>query len=78
MIVHYRRREESEGVKIYRIEVDELKCPNCGWPTSLAYVIASSESEAKSLVESGEWLCGSCMADLLVDESFILKRVLFR
>jgi len=74
VIVHYRRGGEREGVRIYRFEVDELRCPNCGWPTTLAYTVAVSENEAKRLVESGEWLCGKCMADLLVDESFILKR----
>jgi len=49
-------------VRIYRFEVDELRCPNCGWSTSLAYAIAISEGEAKSLVERGEWLCGTACA----------------
>ena len=64
---------EDEGLRIYRFGVDEEKCPHCGWRVSTAYVVASSEDEAKNLVENGIWLCGNCMADTLVDREYILK-----
>ncbi len=53
VIVHYRRERKDEGLRIYRFGVDEEKCPHCGWRTSSAYVVASSEIEAKNLVENG-------------------------
>ena len=40
----------------------------------MAYVMASSEDEAKTLLENDVWLCGKCMSDFVVDEDFILKR----
>ena len=72
VIVYYRRRGEDEGLRIYRFGVDE-KCPHCGWRVSTAYVLALSNDEAKSLMESGAWLCGNCMADMLVDRNYALK-----
>ena len=75
VIVHYRRGDK--GMRIYRFGVDE-KCPRCGWRVSMAYVVASDEDEAKNLVVNGIWLCGNCMADMLVDRGYTLKRVLFR
>ena len=75
MIVHYRRGDKD--MRIYRFRVDD-KCPRCGWRVSTAYVVASSEDEAKNLMEGGIWLCGNCMADMLVDGGYILKRVLLR
>jgi len=33
----------------------------------LAYVLAPSKDEAKSLVENGIRLCGNCMIDMLAD-----------
>ena len=75
VIVHYRRGDE--GLRIYRFRVDE-KCPHCRWRVSSAYVVASDEDEAKTLMENGIWLCGNCMADMLVDRGYTLKRVLFR
>ena len=71
VIVHYRR--EHEGSRIYRFEVSD-NCPRCGWRVTMAYVVASSEDEAKTLLENDVWLCGKCMADLIVDDGFILKR----
>ena len=76
VIVHYRRGDKS--MKIYRFKVNEEKRPRCGWRVSSAYVVASSEGEAKTLMENGIWLCGNCMADMLVDRGYTLKRVLFR
>jgi len=73
VIVHYRRREEGKAVRLYRFEIDELKCPNCGWRAVNAYVMAVNGVHAKSLLKSGVWLCGKCMADLIVDEGFTLK-----
>ena len=75
VIVHYRRGDE--GLRIYRFRVDE-KCPHCRWRVTTAYVVASSEDEAKTLMENGIWLCGNCMADMLVDRGYTLKRVLSR
>ncbi|HDD56778.1 MAG TPA: hypothetical protein ENG18_02010 [Nitrososphaeria archaeon] len=75
VIVHYRRGDKD--MRIYRFRVDD-KCPRCGWRVSTAYVVASSEDEAKNLMEGGIWLCGNCMADMLVDGGYILKRVLLR
>ena len=75
VIVHYKRGDR--GMKIYRFRVDE-KCPHCGWRVTTAYVVASDEDEAKNLMKSGIWLCGNCMADMLVDRGYTLKRVLFR
>ncbi|RLG07903.1 MAG: hypothetical protein DRN68_04730 [Thaumarchaeota archaeon] len=74
VIVHYRRGDK--GMKIYRFKVDD-KCPHCGWRVSTAYVLASSEGEAKNLMESDIWLCGNCMADMLVDESYMLQKLSF-
>ena len=74
VIVHYRRREEGEAVRLFRFEVDELKCPNCGWRAVNAYVMAVNRVHAETLLKNGIWLCGKCMADLIVDEGFILKR----
>jgi len=71
VIVHYRRGDES--LRMYRFEVSE-NCPRCGWRVPMAYVMASSEDEAKTLLENEVWLCGRCMADFIVDEGFILKR----
>lgn len=71
VIVHYRR--EHKGLRIYRFGVDE-KCPHCRWRVSTAYVVASSEDEAKTLMDEGVWLCGNCIADMLVDEGYTLKR----
>jgi len=71
VIVHYRR--ERGVLKMYRFGVDE-KCPSCGWRVTTAYVMASSENETKTLLENNIWLCGKCIADMLVDEDFILKR----
>jgi len=65
VIVHYRRGDK--GMRIYRFRVDD-RCPRCGWRVSSAYVLASSEGEAKNLVENGIWLCGNCMIDMLVDK----------
>ena len=75
VIVHYRRGDR--GMRIYRFRVDE-KCPHCRWRVSSAYVLASSEDEAKSLMDRGIWLCGNCLADMLVDGGYALKRVLLR
>ena len=77
VIVHYRREKEGEGLRIYRLGVDD-KCPHCRWRVTTAYVVASDEDEAKNLMENSIWLCGNCMADMLVDEGYTLKRVLFR
>jgi len=77
VIVHYRRERGDEGLRIYRFGVDD-KCPHCGWRVTTAYVVASSEGEAKNLVVNGIWLCGNCMADMLVDRGYTLRRVLFR
>ena len=71
VIVHYRRGDK--GMSIYRFKVDD-KCPRCGWRVSTAYVVASSEDEAKNLMGNGTWLCGNCLADMLVDRSYALKR----
>ena len=73
VIVHYRRRGVDEGLRIYRFGVDD-KCPHCRWRVSTAYVVASSEDEAKTLMDEGIWLCGNCIADMLVDEGYVLKR----
>ena len=70
VIVHYRRGDK--GMKIYRFRVDD-RCPRCGWRVSSAYVLAPGEDEAKSLVESGIWFCGNCMANMLVDKGYVLK-----
>ena len=75
VIVHYRR--EHGGLRMYRFEIDD-NCPHCGWRVTTAYVMASSEDEAKTLLENDVWLCGNCMADMLVDEGYTLKRDLFR
>jgi len=72
VIVHYRRGDE--GLRMYRFGVDEEKCPHCRWRVSTAYVMASSEDEAKTLLENDVWLCGNCIADMLVDEGYTLKR----
>ena len=77
VIVHYRREREGEELKVYRFGVDD-KCPHCRWRVTTAYVVASDEDEAKNLMENGIWLCGNCMADMLVDRGYTLKRVLFR
>ena len=77
VIVHYRRGGEDEGLRIYRFGVDE-RCPHCRWCVTTAYVVASSEGEAKNLMENGIWLCGNCMADVLVDRDYTLKRVPLR
>jgi len=58
---------------MYRFEIDD-DCPHCGWRVTMAYVMASSEDEAKTLLENDVWLCGKCMSDFVVDEDFILKR----
>ena len=71
VIAHYRRRGDR-GVRIYRFRIDE-KCPHCRWRVSTAYVLASSEDEAKSLMDNGIRLCGNCMADMLVDRGYTLK-----
>jgi len=57
VIVHHWRREEGEAVRLYRFEVDELKCPSRGWSTT-AYVMASNEIHAKALMRDGTLLCG--------------------
>jgi len=72
--VHYRRRREDKGMRIYRFRVDD-RCPRCGWRVSSAYVLASSEDEAKSLVGEAIRLCGNCMADMLVDRVILSSKV---
>jgi len=74
VIVHYRRKQEGEAVRLFRFEVDELKCPNCGWRAVNAYVMAVNRVHAETLLKNGVWLCGKCMADLIVDDGFTLKR----
>ena len=68
VIVHYRRG--GRGMRVYRFRVDD-RCPRCGWRVSSAYVVASSEGEAKSLMERCLWLCGNCIADMLADKGYI-------
>jgi len=68
VIVHYRRGDR--GMRIYRFRVDD-RCPRCGWRVSSAYILASSEDEAKSLMDRGIWLCGNCIADILVDKNIL-------
>lgn len=47
------------------------KCGGCNWRVYRLYAYAESQEEADTLYRSGEaGLCGDCMCDLLVEESY--------
>ena len=57
--------------KIADITDDGVKCPSCGWRTTVLYVIAESRDEAEKMIREGDaGICGGCMAELLTTENY--------
>jgi hypothetical protein len=72
--------QEVGIVRLFRFEAEqifqrfEVVCDGCGWKTRRLYVIAEGEEEALELVKKGVFLCGECMAELLTQEKYEVKR----
>jgi len=47
-----------------------VRCPSCGYRTSVLYVLADSYDEAVSLLREGYGLCGQCMIEMLYENSY--------
>ncbi len=53
---------------------DGIKCYGCGWETSKVFVLADSPEEAEELFEDEEYLCGECLADLLSEGNYEIRK----
>jgi len=67
-------------VRVFRFDVrelfgeDEIKCGGCNWPTTVIYVIASSQEEARNMILNGHaGLCGSCFAEMLAESDLEIQ-----
>lgn len=73
-------------MKLFRFTSEEIgaeKCGSCNWETEVFYWLSDTRENAlkeiESLKEDFEFdepraLCGSCIADLLVDEGYEIKQ----
>lgn len=59
-------------MKIFAFD-EERKCPECNWETSRIYILATTEEEANKLLKEDEFMCGNCLADLLVENETIIS-----
>ena len=51
------------------------KCGGCNWEQSQLFVLADSQEEADEIYLAGDGgLCGDCLADLLQDCAYEIKR----
>lgn len=71
-------RGEAEEVKpkLFKFPVEEgSECGGCNWETSVKYVIATSEEEARRLLDEGvAGLCADCICELLVEGGYVIVK----
>lgn len=58
-------------MKVFAFEVED-KCPMCNWDTSHGYVIAKNEEEAKQKLKEEGFSCGSCLAEKIACEEYVV------
>ena len=59
------------GKRVFRFP-KETKCEECGWETTIVYVLAENEKDAKERFEEGDYVCGECMADTIAGSGFLI------
>jgi len=67
-------KSELTKLKLFRVSVaEDVKCGGCNWQVTFLYALAESQQEADELYKRRDaGLCGSCIADLLVDTGYII------
>lgn len=67
----HRNQTKELRLKVFRFNVEGEKCGGCNWSTTVKYVMAVDEEEAKKLLNEGlAGLCGDCLCDLLAEGEY--------
>lgn len=77
-------------MKLFRFTAEEIgaeKCGGCNWETSVFYWLSDTKENALKEIEflkkdfgfdEPRALCGNCIADLLVDENYDIKKPIIK